>query len=124
MSDADYETLKQRMLAVAGQAVCLHREIDLKELLARARFSRGYNARMMVGEPIRCHANSAALWDANRNKLRLVTGYGLTRDGMWRQHSWCIDQDDRVVETTVKRLLYYGFILNRDEANLFHLNNL
>ena len=114
-----YEKLKRRLLKVAGQAICIRHEPDIHPIVNRGQFFRGYNARMMKGDPCRCHSNSAAMWDANRNKVRIVTGYALTDDGMWCQHTWCIDKDDKPIETTEKRLLYYGFILNDDEAQKF-----
>lgn len=115
---SDYEKLKQRLL-VTGQAVCLHHEPDLQTILSRGQFFRGYNARMMRGESCKCHGNSAALWDANRNKVKIVTGYALTRDGVWRQHTWCVNGDGCVIETTEKRLLYYGFTMTHTEAEQF-----
>ena len=119
----DYEALKQRLLAVAGQAVCLHQEEDLPQLLSRGEFYRGYNSRMMKGEAGRCHANSSRLWERNSSKLRIVTGYALSRDGAWRQHTWCVDKDDKVIETTEKRVLYFGFPMTRAEAEEFADNN-
>lgn len=119
----DYEALKQRLLDAAGFAVCLHQEEDLPFLLSRGEFYRGYNSRTMRGQNCRCHANSAALWDVNRSKLRIVTGYALSRDGMWRCHSWCIDKDDKVIETTEKRVLYYGYPMTPAEAEEFLDNN-
>ena len=119
----DYEALKQRLLAVAGQAVCLHAEEDLPAILARGQFYRGYNSRTMRGRPINCHTNSASLWAANKGQLTLVTGYALSRDGMWRCHSWCVGMGGKVIETTEKRVLYYGFPMTKTEAETFLANN-
>ena len=125
---AKYEELKQRLLKVAGQAVCFHVEDDLLDILRRGQFIRGYHARMMRGEASRCHSNAAACWDANRGLTKIATGYALSRDGMWRQHTWCVRWNAaidawQVIETTERRLLYYGFVMNAAECELFLLNN-
>jgi len=119
---SQYDDLKNRLLDVAGQAVCLHKEPDILDIMRRGKFFRGYNATMMKGAPCKCHSNSAALWNQNRNVTHIATGYALTRDGMWRQHSWCM-YGAGVVETTVKRLLYYGFVMTYDECVTFWMQN-
>ena len=48
-----------------------------------------------------------------------MTGYALSDDGLWRQHSWLIAKPGRrwtVIETTCRRLLYYGVVLTEEEA--------
>ena len=118
----EYEKFKRLLLDAAGFAVCMHREDDLLRLLDRGKFFRGYNSRTVRGESNRCHANSASLWVSNPG-LKLVTGYALSRDGVWRQHSWCADKEDKVIETTTKRILYYGFEMTFKEARAFFENN-
>ena len=56
------------------------------------------------------------------NAYRLVTGYALSDDGLWRQHSWVMD-DQVIYETTVKRTQYYGFVLDPAEAVRFWVTN-
>lgn len=118
-----YETLKQKLLSVSGHVVVLHFEEDLQKILSRGRFYRGYNSRTMKGDPCGCHRNAANLWSVNRRKLSIVTGYALSVDGGWRQHSWCVDEDHKVIETTTKRVLYFGFPLTPAEAAIFLYNN-
>ena len=53
---------------------------------------------------------------------RVCTGYALSDDGMWRQHSWCIDKRPRttkIIETTEPRVLYFGYVLNDEETKRF-----
>ena len=54
-----------------------------------------------------CHANSMVLACAE-DDLRYATGYALSGDGVWRSHSWAVDQHGKVVESTVPRQLYFG----------------
>ena len=86
---------------------------------------------MQKGEPSQCHTNSAMLWEANksrtlegpyREELALATGYAMSEDGLWRQHSWCVLRTParvKVVETTVPRVAYYGFVMTHAEAERF-----
>lgn len=39
------------------------------------------------------------------------TGYALSDDGLWRQHSWGLEADGVVVETTFERRSYVGIVL-------------
>jgi hypothetical protein len=70
--------------------------------------------------PHECHAN-AAFWEQNRGQfpVAIVSGYALSEEGLWRQHSWLIAKPYRrwtVIETTVRRVLYYGVVLTDAEA--------
>lgn len=101
---------------------------DLIKLETRGQLWYPDGTLMMRGEPSQCHSNSALLWDANRDKnnLSIATGYALSDDGIWRQHSWCVLEKARsvkIVETTVKRTAYFGFVLTEDESDEFYSNN-
>ena len=86
---------------------------------------------IIQGETSQCHTNSAMLWEANksrtlegpyREELALATGYAMSEDGLWRQHSWCVLRTParvKVVETTVPRVAYYGFVMTHAEAERF-----
>lgn len=109
--------LSRRLLAMAGRHVVVTYEEDLEKMLERGRRFAG-PVEMRLGEPNRCHSNSAKLWADGEAPL-LVTGWALSEDGLWRQHSWCAHLDDRVVETTVARVMYFGFTLISEEARRF-----
>ncbi|WP_260703867.1 hypothetical protein [Edaphobacter flagellatus] len=80
----------------------------------------------VVTKPMRssmCHQNVAAVW--KRRKPRIVgiaTGYALTEDGLWRQHSWGILRDG-MLETTCEREKYFGVLLRGAEADHFAESN-
>lgn len=40
-------------------------------------------------------------------------------DGCWRSHSWLVDDNGDVIETTVGRRAYFGVVLNGDESDDF-----
>lgn len=42
----------------------------------------------------KCHQNVAAVWNTRKpNIVGIATGYALSEDGLWRQHSWGILRD-------------------------------
>lgn len=69
------------------------------------------NIEMKIMKTSRCHENSFNLVKRNKNKYKLITGYGYTKeDNMWRQHSWVLRiSDQTIIETTVKRDAYFGY---------------
>src|SRR3954453_21146479 len=67
-----------------------------------------------------CHRNVAKLWlRVPRRLFANGTGYALSDDGLWRQHSWGVKEDGTIVETTVVRLKYFGLVLRGRDADLF-----
>lgn len=119
--------LRDTLLSFGGEAVCFPRtEEDLDKILGRGQCWMGDKVDLKKGEPCHCHSNSALLWDVNKDKTTIATGYALSEDGCWRQHSWIIHlkpRQNRVVETTTKRLLYYGFAMTENECEEFYQNN-
>lgn len=114
--------LKKILLGIGGWGVCIHQEPDLERILTRGRRFPA-KSKTMRGERSQCHMNSACCWDENRELCTICTGYALSRDGMWRQHSWVFTNNGVVVETTEKRVAYWGFLLTPDECELFLYQN-
>ena len=73
---------------------------------------------MMRGEPRDCHGNTSVLW-ADGKVDHIVTGYALSPDGVWRQHTWGLQGSGEIVETTVAREKYFGVVLTDEEAAKF-----
>lgn len=119
--------LRNRLLSFGGEEVSMPvYEEDYDAIMQRGQFFYGDHARMMRGAPSQCHRNSALMWDANRGKCQIATGYALSEDGLWRQHSWVVQPltlSWRVWETTEKRLAYFGVVFNDDECEEFFYNN-
>ena len=115
--------LRQKLLAFAGEVVCFPPcEEDLDNILNYGQFWVGGNAKLMCGEPSQCHANSSNLWEQNKEATRICTGYALSEDGMWCQHSWLVwhkSRSNQIVETIVKRIAYYGFVMPYDMCQQF-----
>lgn len=112
-----WRPLKRILLGIGGWSVCLPAdEPDLEAIVRRGRRFSG-DAELVEGEPRECHANSARL-SLVLPGAQLCTGYALSDDGMWRQHSWVI-VGERVVETTVEREQYFGVVMTDSEAEEF-----
>jgi hypothetical protein len=116
--------LKKLLLGIGGWAVCTPSlEPDLDKIVNSGRRFPG-KSKMLKGLPCSCHQNSAIAWSTDKDKSRICTGYALTRDGMWRQHSWVTLASGELVETTVKRVQYFGYELTPAECEFFLEANL
>lgn len=120
--DPKHRSLKNILLEIGGWGVCINLEPDLEKIVTRGYRFPG-RSKSMKGAPCQCHSNSAFCWDANRELCAICTGYALSRDGMWRQHSWVFTHDGVVVETTEKRVAYWGFLMTPRECEDFLADN-
>lgn len=70
--------------------------------------NNGSNVILKLMKSGKCHENTKELLKTKKIK-KGYTGYALTRDdGLWRHHSWGVDDKGMVVETTKKRAFYVG----------------
>jgi len=60
-----------------------------------------------------CHENTATLFQQGKIK-ELHTGYALSDDGLWRQHSWGVDVNGKIIETTERLIYLTSFSLMND----------
>jgi len=112
-----YQLLWDQLLEAGGDAIAFRHESDLELLLERGEVFGTKDIQMMLGEPCRCHSNAALCWEANKDQVQIATGWALSNDRMWRQHSWCYHcEDDTIIETTEERELYFGILLSDEEA--------
>ena len=116
------KALHDKILSFGGDEVLLNQRDDDAELI----FNRGqffYGSKYFKkGENNHCHENAAYLWDANRGRCNIATGYALSEDGLWRQHSWVVQPMTRTVkvwETTVGRVAYFGVVFTDEESEKF-----
>ncbi len=117
--------LIKQILTFGGAEVCMpDLEEDCQKIANRGCFLYGDKANKVTGRPSRCHENSAIMWDRARDQYQIMTGYALSQDGLWRQHTWCMCQTTGYVqESTESRLAYYGFVLSEEEAEDFVFDN-
>lgn len=123
--------LRDKLLAFGGeQAVMPYIEEDLVNIFNRGQLWYGDRTKMELGRPSGCHSNSSFIFKKNQNDpdvdIRLATGYALSEDGMWRQHTWLVSInpiENVIIETTVEREAYFGFVMTSEEAKVFALSN-
>ncbi len=115
--------LRDLLLSFAGSEACLQIfDPDIEKILTRSQFWGGDRVLLEKGEPSQCHRNSSQKWYENKDKYVICTGYALSDDGMWRQHTWLVqlgEKENAICETTEKRVLYYGFVLTESESMNF-----
>ena len=71
-----------------------------------------------------CHRNVAEIWAKRQDELvGIGTGYSLSDDGLWREHSWGVRREG-ILETTVSRVKYFGVLLQHGDADSFAVANL
>jgi hypothetical protein len=107
-----YEQLAARLHDAAGGSVLVIATNDDEHLdlvVAGGHTIAAAGAELRLGRTSGCHANTA--WLARRGECRPATGYALSDDGYWRQHSWGVTSDGRILETTVARTAYFGVVL-------------
>lgn len=123
--------LRDRLLTFGGEQGCMPAiEEDIIPIMERGQFWYGDEAHMEIGRPSQCHRNSAELYDNNLDnpkvKLKIATGYALSDDGLWRQHTWLVQalpRKDVIIETTSERVAYFGFVMTAEEAERFVYEN-
>jgi hypothetical protein len=110
--------LERRLLDLGGvMALLFLPDPQIDKLLDRGHYFPGARALMHLGDPSACHANGAMMFVESRGEVRVASGYALSPDGLGRQHSWGIDPvDGRILETTERRVRYYGYVLNDAES--------
>ena len=112
---AEWEQLAKRLLAIGGERVVVPMWGDehLSRYLTEGRSFDVDGLRYEPGEPIRCHQNVSYIFLDGAGAI--ATGFALSEDGYWRQHSWAV-ADDTVIETTTIRTGYFGLLLEGEEA--------
>lgn len=111
--DGRFETLKNILLTAGGVAVIFLNTVDhYDKLVNNGVFKMGGLGIKVSGVPSHCHDNVEELVK-KKKYLRHCYGFALSEDGVWREHSWAIKDDETyILETTELRKMYYGIRLN------------
>ena len=121
--------LIKKLLEFGGNEACMaYTEEDIDLIMSNGQFWYGDRSILMKGQSCQCHSNSAGIWEANykQREIAIATGYALSDDGIWRQHTWLVQRKPRsvlIVETTEKRIAYFGYVMTEDEALDFCYRN-
>jgi len=118
----EFAEIKLRLLAVGGDTV---ETADghpvyprLAALHACGQIWTGDQARSRRGLKQQCHWNTANNWVRSKGQLRIATGYALSDCGMWYAHSWNLDENGTIIESTSAWDAYYGVVLEGDQEEL------
>jgi hypothetical protein len=111
----EFANLRERLMTLGGLEVVPRDEPDLEKILARGISFSGGNVNLQPGDPSDCHRNTARLWKKEAGRVSIATGWALSSDGLWLQHSWAIN-GTTVIETTARRSSYFGYVLSPSEA--------
>ena len=113
-----FRILSRRLLEIGGVQVVAPTAPDpeLDQLLEDG-FLHPQKPVLEESEANGCHANSAALW-LQEHIDAIGTGYCLSEDGLWRQHSWGL-RKEQLIETTELRTVYFGLRMEAEEADNF-----
>jgi hypothetical protein len=117
----ELKPLQEKLLSLCGDWVALQPECDLKAILDRGRIFSGKIIFKKLASR-NCHGNCCELWVENVGRYRIATGWALSTDGIWRQHTWLLS-GKRIIETTEPRIMYYGIELSDREALRFLAGN-
>lgn len=96
---------------------------EVKQLMSRGEVRDGKAFKLQKMSMSGCHINSAEL--ASRNyAIDIWTGMALSDDGLWRVHTWVYDsKNQKYIETTERRIKYFGYKLNGKERDEFIFMN-
>lgn len=115
----ELKPLEEKLLSIGGEKIVPKEEIHLTELLNDGSVINNKKCKKIEGGiPSQCHENSAIIYEENSNITAIGTGWALSDDRLWRQHSWAM-QNDTIIETTIKRKIYYGILLSDKKADGF-----
>jgi hypothetical protein len=116
----EFEHLKLLLLRFGGDFIVAPNKLDqdVPRLLESGFLMNGPITLKKMNSSM-CHQNIAAIWKFQRPGIvSIATGYALSEDGLWRQHSWGVLQEG-LLETTEGRTRYFGVLLGSSEADHF-----
>ena len=116
----EIKTLRALLLQMGGAELVAPPWHDCQvPALVRAGFAMDGHVALKIMRPCACHRNVSRLWARKRSGLiGIGTGYALSSDGLWRQHSWGVGRLG-IVETTEARAKYFGQLFRGADAGLF-----
>lgn len=125
----DFSDLTQKLLSIGGIRVAGEFDEDLGKLMTRGEIFSPKKVKSVKMKPCRCHGNAGVFWknyseQHGFDNIKIVVGWCLSKDGIWRCHSFLYQpMDNVVIETTQKRTVYFGFILDLEESESHYEHN-
>lgn len=85
-----------------------HEHIDLHKFLTEAKLDESIVLYLPL-ESSQCHNNCDFLL-AQKLAANIYCGYAMSKDGLWRFHSWGKSESGEIIETTEPREKYVGIV--------------
>lgn len=121
--DPKFEELRKILLEIGGEEVVPLPEPNLEKLIEEGEVFDG-KVKYVEGATNQCHENVLEMYRSDDGDGDICTGWGLTRqDALWRQHSWFLSSEERIMETTTPRHVYYGVVLKGLDLDWFVVAN-
>jgi hypothetical protein len=120
----DLKRLKTLLLRFGGDFLVAppKPDPDIPMLLERGFLTSGPTT-LEIMKSSSCHQNVSVVWKSRKfGIVAIATGYALSEDGLWRQHSWGILREG-LLETTEARRKYFGIVLHGVGADDFAERN-
>lgn len=109
--------LQEKLLSLGGHSVVLWGGNNgPKTAQAILKHGQIYSVVGIVHKPMspqNCHENVTQLEDG----YQIRTGYALSAESIWYPHSWALDIEGNVVETTLAAKAYFGCSLTQAMAD-------
>ena len=127
-----FEELREKLLSIGGEDVLSYsdepgtmewnwQDYSLQYLLSKG-IHRQPNTVEFTEMPLgKCHTNSSRLYLKGYGKIE--TGWALTF-GVWQKHSWVLNIQKRILETTIPATDYFGYTLKSKESAWFVRNTI
>jgi hypothetical protein len=109
---ATVESFVRFLFVMSGKRVCVgfnEPEKYHQDLIAKGRILVPTSFTLQQGPYNQCHDNCCTLWRSNP-ELSIARGYALFSH-LWNDHTWLVDQDQGIIETTLQATTYFGFVL-------------
>lgn len=117
-----WSELESKLLSLGGERVVWRgAEPNLAHLVSKGRLVEQPMTFLAMPVTI-CHENAAVVWGKDVKDTKIVVGYGLYADGVWRQHSWAT-RSGTLLETNALPDKYFGIELSQEEALRFWFEN-
>lgn len=105
-----YDILEGKLFAIGGSRLIYHIEMLLPQAMAEKGKESKLKIKLLKGPHSECHQTSSLFKEAHPDS-KLMTGFCLADDGLWRQHSW-VEKDGYILEPTpLRRKKYFGIRL-------------
>jgi len=115
----------EKLLKIGGERVVRPEEDEDIVLMSKKGKLWKHKATKLDGVPYNdCHRVTANVCQVNK-RFSAITGFALSKDGLWRPHSFMFDTVDKSIlePTPIIRVKYWGVLMSGKDAERFIKSN-